>query len=92
MTLPNATSVGFELNDVVGLASDILSLGVRKATCLAIGSKPHALAMGLAALSNRQIEVTCRVPVGYHGHDIPAHGPIHRFEIKDRFNPASYRK
>jgi hypothetical protein len=91
LALPNSKHELFELRDVVGMASSIASCTDRKVTCLAIGSKPHALAMGLAAIANRNIEVSCRVPVGYVGHDIPPLGPIHRFEIRDRFNPANYR-
>lgn len=91
LRLPNASLSNFSLSDVVGVSRKLMEIKDRKTTCLAIGSKPHALAMGLAALANKKIEVTCRVPASYNGNDIPAAGSVHRFEIRDRFNPASYR-
>ena len=90
LDVPNVSTKQFKLVDIIGLARDAMA-AVRKTTCLAIGSKPHALALGLAALSNKNLEITCRVPVGYSGNDIPAIGTIQRFEIRDRFNPSVYR-
>jgi hypothetical protein len=57
---------------------------------MAIGSKPHAIGMALAALSNPRVEVVCRTPASYRGVDVqPSAGPM-LYEIEDRFDPASY--
>ncbi|WP_210324803.1 hypothetical protein [Microvirga alba] len=59
-------------------------------TGLAIGSKPHALALALAALSEDKMEVICRVPTRYRQLDVAPTGTICLYELDDRFEPTSY--
>ncbi len=88
--LPNAQSEPFALNDVVGLASKICELVHTPTTCLSIGSKPHALALGVASLANDAIEVVCRVPSSYSGIDVAPTGRVFKFAVEDRFDPFTY--
>jgi hypothetical protein len=88
--LPNARSEAFKLNDVAGLATQISSLVRSSTTCLSIGSKTHALALGIASLANDAIEVVCRVPFSYTGIDVTSTGRLFRFQVEDRFEPLTY--
>ena len=59
-------------------------------TGIALGSKPHALALGLAALSEDNMEVVCRIPKAYKPLDVQPTGELAFYEIEDRFEPAAY--
>ncbi|WP_031193691.1 hypothetical protein [Mesorhizobium sp. L2C066B000] len=87
--LPRSSSVAFALDDIIGMSRDILDNRTRHTTCLAIGPKPHALALGIAALADDRIQVVCRTPKAYVPSDVSAAGPILRFTIEDRFDPLS---
>ena len=91
---PNAMLEDIKLCDAVAVAryafAFVQSSAARGTTMMAIGSKPHAVGMALAALSNPRVEVVCRTPASYRGVDVqPAAGPM-LYEIEDRFDPASY--
>ena len=57
---------------------------------MAIGSKPHALLLGVAALADPRTEVVCRTPASYRPVDVAAIGHVMLDEIEDRFDPVSY--
>lgn len=59
-------------------------------TALAVGSKPHALGLGIASLSDPRMEVVCRVPKRYTMLDIPPSKVVMMYEIEDRFEPHAY--
>lgn len=91
---PNDLQEDIKLCDAVGVAryaaSFIESSNARGATMMAIGSKPHAIGIALAALSHPRVEVVCRTPASYRSVDVhPSAAPV-LYEIEDRFDPASY--
>jgi len=91
---PNAVQEDIKLCDAVGVArhatSFIENSAARGATMMAIGSKPHAIGIALAALSDPRVEVVCRTPASYRAIDVhPSAEPMF-YEIEDRFDPASY--
>lgn len=91
---PNASQKDIKLCDAVGAARHAISFlgnsAARGATMMAIGSKPHAIGIALAALSDPRVEVVCRTPASYRAVDVhPSAGPMF-YEIEDRFDPASY--
>ncbi|MBP2274722.1 hypothetical protein D9M73_72630 [compost metagenome] len=82
------------LGDVIGVAEQAISF-VRSSNCggvsgMALGAKSHALALAIASLSESRLEVVVRVPTSYKGLDVRPSGPIHLFELSDRFEPCSY--
>lgn len=82
------------LGDVIGVAERAISF-VRESSCggvsgMALGAKSHALALAIASLSESRLEVISRVPASYKGLDVLPSGPIHFFELTDRFEPCSY--
>lgn len=91
---PNAVQNDIPLCDAVGMARHALTFvqesSARGTTMMAIGGKPHALALGLAALADPRIEVVCRTPASYRIVDVQASGAPMLYEIEDRFDPASY--
>ncbi len=87
---PNCSRQAFELHDIVGVARSILADRQRITTCLAISSKPHALAFGLAALADDSVDVVCRAPKSYAANDVQDTGIIYRFTLEDRFEPLAY--
>ncbi len=89
---PGATLREHGLHDVLAVAQDVLKSCESTTTCLAIGSKPHALGLGLAALADDRIDVVCRTPSSYKGADALPTGKILRFVIADRFEPSTYLK
>ncbi len=64
--------------------------GADVVTALAVGSKPHALGLGIAALNEPKMEIICRIPKRYTMRDIPANGTMVFCEIEDRFEPHAY--
>lgn len=91
---PNAIQTDIKLCDAVSVARHatafVRSSAARGTTMMAIGSKPHALGVALAALSDPRVEVVCRTPSSYRGVDVkPSAAPM-LYEIEDRFDPASY--
>jgi hypothetical protein len=91
---PNANRTDLPLCDVVAVASHALQFAssstARGITGMAIGSKPHALGLGLAALANTNMEIVCRTPAAYRPTNVAASGKLMLYEIEDRFDPASY--
>lgn len=91
---PNAARKDMPLCDAIGMARHALAFAeassARGTTMMAIGAKPHALALGLAALADPRIEVVCRTPTSYRVVDVQASGTPMLYEIEDRFDPASY--
>ncbi|TFW12202.1 hypothetical protein EGY25_09165 [Brevundimonas intermedia] len=90
-TLPITTSVDAALEDVLGVArlcrsfcEDQPDMAV---TGLAIGSKPHALGLGLAALAAPNLEIVCRLPSRYLSGDVVATGRTFVYAVEDRFEP-----
>ena len=75
---PNAKRKDLALCDAIGVATHALQFAgassARGITGIAIGSKPHALGLGLAALANRNIEVVCRTPAAYRPINVAASG------------------
>lgn len=92
---PNVTQRDIKLCDAISVAQHTLAFtqsdaGGRGTTLLAIGSKPHALGLALAALADPQMEVVCRTPGSYRMVDArPSARPV-LYEIEDRFDPMSY--
>lgn len=56
-------------------------------TGLAIGSKPHALGLGIAALGVSNLEVVCRLPSMYAPGDVIPTGEVFLYSVEDRFEP-----
>jgi hypothetical protein len=90
LNLPNAYSMSFALEDIVGLAEEVLRTRSLPTTCLAIGPKTHALAFGLAALANDSIQLVCRSPGRYLANDAVPSGRVFLYQIQDRFEPRAY--
>lgn len=57
---------------------------------IALGAKPHALALGIAALSRPNLEVICRIPKRYRPLNVAPTGELAFYEIEDRFEPVAY--
>ncbi|WP_316186323.1 MULTISPECIES: hypothetical protein [unclassified Bradyrhizobium] len=91
---PNLKCVNFSLGDVVGTTRYAIDFCKESSadtiTALAIGSKTHALALGIAALSQTRMEVICRIPKRYTMLDVEPNGSVLGFEIEDRFEPNAY--
>lgn len=91
---PNALRTNVPLCDVAALTSHAVAFARKSlsevVSGIALGSKPHALALGLAALSEPNLEIICRVPKRYKPLDVAASGPIWFYEIEDRFEPSAY--
>jgi hypothetical protein len=91
---PNAERVNLSLCDAIGVASHALDFAnnsvARGITGMAIGSKPHALGLGLASLANRNMEIVCRTPAAYRPINVTWSGELMLYEIEDRFDPISY--
>lgn len=87
---PNARLLEYDIGDAIGVARVLLTECQGATTCVAIGSKPHALGMGLAALADDRMEVVCRIPSAYTGVDAIATGRVMQFTIEDRFEPSAY--
>lgn len=85
-----SSQIEYVASDVMGVAQDILAYANNITTCLAIGSKPHAIAFGLAALADDRIEVVCRAPRAYSFGDVLPTGKFYWYSIQDRFDPIAY--
>lgn len=94
LCVPNAIRQDFPIADLTGLSKYAVNF-VRATeedavTGIAIGSKPHALALGLAALAEKRLEIVCRIPAQYKLLDVPPSGRFSLYEIVDRFEPSAY--
>lgn len=94
ISAPNATRVNYSLMNVIGVAKRALdfsragpSVGT---TAMALGSKPHALALAVASLSEAKMNVITRVPAAYTAIDVRPTGHMLFVQIEDRFDPCSY--
>ena len=91
---PNAECTDLALCDAIAVASHALQFvtasAARSITAMALGSKPHALGLGVAALANTNMEIVCRTPSAYRPINVAASGKLMLYEIEDRFDPASY--
>lgn len=91
---PNVKRLDVGLGDLVSVANNAANFArksdARAVTGLAIGSKPHALALGLAALSEKKMEIVCRTPFAYKSNDVEASGRFFFYSIEDRFEPLGY--
>jgi hypothetical protein len=91
---PNAECKDVALCDAIAVASHALqfaaSSSARGITGMVLGSKPHALGLGLASLAMSSIEVVCRTPAAYRPINVAASGKRMLYEIEDRFDPSSY--
>lgn len=61
--------------------------GDMSVTGLAIGSKPHALALALAAMAEPNLEIVCRLPATYVSADVVPTGRAFIYAVEDRFEP-----
>ena len=72
----NVERVNLSLSDVIGTVKYSIDFCKQSSadtiTALAIGSKTHALALGIAALSQPRMEVICRIPTRYTTLDVEA--------------------
>lgn len=93
---PNAIQKDIRLCDAVGVARHSIAFIESSTACgttmMAIGSKPHAIGIALAALSNPKVEVVCRIPASYRAVDVKPSADPMVYEIEDRFDPLSYIK
>lgn len=91
---PNTTRIDLPLCDAIAVAAHALTFAssstARGITGMAIGSKPHALGLALAALASANMEIVCRTPVSYRPVNVTPSGKVMFYEIEDRFDPASY--
>src|SRR3546814_12138062 len=71
---PNAVQEDIKLCDAVGVARHanafIENTAARGATMMAIGSKPHAIGLAFAALSEQIVEAVCRTPASSRDVDV----------------------
>lgn len=91
---PNARRTDLPVCDAVAAASHAYQFArsseARGVTGIAIGSKPHAIGLGLAALATANMEIVCRTPTGYRPINVTPTGNLMLYEIEDRFDPVSY--
>jgi len=91
---PNVQRADIDLCDARGAAQHAMDFArlstAGTVTGVAIGSKPHALGIGLAALADKKLEVVCRTPASYRAADVKPDGRLFAYQIADRFEPFSY--
>ena len=91
---PNAQRSDIGLCDVIGVAKHAVHFtrksNAKAVTGIAIGSKPHALALGIAALAEDKMEIVCRTPAAYKLAEIQPSGRVFLYTVEDRFEPCSY--
>jgi hypothetical protein len=91
---PNITRHDLALSDLLSLTKIATafcrSSSAEAVTGIAIGSKPHALALGITALNEENMEVVCRIPAGYKPLNVEPNGCFSIYEIEDRFEPSAY--
>lgn len=94
MSEPGVVRADFGLNDAKSVAnyceSVVNSSDADCVSMMALGSKSHALAVGLVGLASERVEVICRVPKNYNSLDVRPTGEIYLYEIEDRFEPLNY--
>lgn len=94
MSEPSVVSAEFGLNDSLGVANFLQDCAnASDADCVSLmvlGSKSHAIAVGLVGLANERVEVVCRVPKSYRRLDVLPAGGIFLYQIEDRFEPLNY--
>jgi hypothetical protein len=91
---PNVLRKDVGLCDVVTLTRETISFcaesRVDAVSGIALGAKPHALALGIAALSQENLEIVCRIPKRYRPLDVAPTGDLAFYQIEDRFEPGAY--
>lgn len=94
ISAPNATREDLSLHDVIGVAKRAVAFSRAgpsvTTTAMALGSKPHALALAIASLSEAKMNVITRVPGAYTAIDVKPTGRMVFVQIEDRFDPWSY--
>ncbi len=90
-SLPFTTSESFLLEDLLSVAEACRAFCRERpdmtVTGLAIGAKPHALALGFSALSVPNLEIVCRLPSKYISGDVVPTGKVYIYSAEDRFEP-----
>ncbi len=90
-SLPITTSTTVPLEDLLSVAETARAFcreqSGKAITGLTIGAKPHALALGLAALSVSNLEIVCRLPSKYLSVDVTPTGRVFVYSVRDRFEP-----
>jgi hypothetical protein len=91
---PNVVRNDVGLCDVVTLTKEAIAFCVKSqvdaVSGIALGAKPHALALGIAALSQENLEIVCRIPKRYRPLDVAPTGDLAFYQIEDRFDPGAY--
>jgi hypothetical protein len=91
---PNVARKDIGLCDVVSFvreASKFCSESkVDAVSGIVLGAKTHALALGIVALSQENLEIVCRIPKRYRPLNVAPTGDLAFFQIEDRFEPSAY--
>jgi hypothetical protein len=91
---PNISQYDFALLDVLGVVQTVQSFcrdsKADAVTGLALGSKTHALALGIAGLGTRNLDIICRIPQNYRQIEVMPTGIVSRYTLWDRFEPEAY--
>ena len=91
---PNVVQSQIDVCDAVQVAQNAVGFAEESreevVTALAVGSKPHALGLGVASLARQTIEVICRIPKRYTMLDVPPSKTVMFYQIEDRFEPHAY--
>lgn len=91
---PNVLRKDVGLCDVIALTREAIAFcaesQVDAVSGIALGAKPHALALGIAALSQENLEIVCRIPKRYRPLDVASTGDLAFYQIEDRFEPGAY--
>jgi hypothetical protein len=94
MNEPNAERIDVGLGDVIRAARVATEFAKAAGSAgvigMAIGSKTHALGLGIASLSAANMEIICRTPASYRPINVRSTGKHYVYEIQDRFDPCSY--
>lgn len=90
----NVSRQNISLTDAVSIVEHALAFckesGVEAISGIVLGSKPHAIALGVAALHSDNLEIICRIPKRYRPLDVAPTGQLAFYEIEDRFEPSGY--
>jgi hypothetical protein len=91
---PNVIRKDVGLCDVISLvkeANEFCSQSTVDAVSgIALGAKTHALALGIAALAQENLEIVCRIPKRYRPLNVAPTGDLAFYQIEDRFEPGAY--
>ena len=94
MMEPNVNTREVDLVDAIGVAKYALSAAEQSSSVslvgVAIGSKSHALGLGIAALVRDELEIICRIPAGYVPLNVTPRGDCLLYRVADRFEPLRY--